>query len=264
MNRYLINLDRSPERLARMRAIFKAMGLDFQRIAAVDGRSLPRDRIDSLTRPKSDGMPWTDQEVGVALSHLNCWKLIAEGSDPFGAVFEDDLYFSYDSYQFLKGGSWINWDFDVIKLETTLINVSIDRRYKIVYTRRIHKMLSNHWGAGAYIMSKDFATRLMKEVNFLSDQPDVVLFRQPSDIRAYQLVPALCIQDLSLRGGNSVGYLASTLEAERIPLRKCPKPRGWAKIRREVSRPFFQLRELVRDIVQPLFGRTTIRIPMRW
>jgi hypothetical protein len=37
MNRYLINLDRSPERLARMRTIFEAMGLDFERVAAVDG-----------------------------------------------------------------------------------------------------------------------------------------------------------------------------------------------------------------------------------
>jgi glycosyl transferase family 25 len=209
-------------------------------------------------------MPWTDQEVGVALSHLECWKLIAEGSDPFGAVFEDDLYFSRDSYQFLKDISWIRGNIDVIKLETLLTYVSIVRKGEMVYERSIHGILSDHWGAGAYIISKDFAARLVKEAGVLSDQPDVVLFRQPSDIRAYQLVPALCIQDLYLRGDNSVGYLASTLEAERIPLRKYQKPRGWAKVRREIGRPFFQLRELIRDILQPLFGRKTIRIPMGW
>jgi glycosyl transferase family 25 len=179
-------------------------------------------------------------------------------------VFEDDLHFSSDSRYFMKDVEWLSNEVDVIKLETMLTKVKIEMKGTADGSRSIHRLLSNHWGAGAYILSRGLARRLVKETRYFSDQPDVVLFRQPSAIRAYQLVPAICIQDLYLRGGNSDGYLGSTLEAERIPLRHLPKPQGWAKVRREAGRPILRLGHAAWDVLQPLFGRKSIRIPMRW
>jgi glycosyl transferase family 25 len=267
MNRYVINLDRSPERLARMRAMFEAMDLDFRRVAAVDGNALSSGEIANLTRPKSDGMPWTAQEVGIALSQLNCWKLIAEGDEKFAAVFEDDIYFSSDAHEFVREYDWVPDFVDVVKLETCSTKVKIKKSGITTGSRIINRLLSNHWGSGGYILSKEFAGRLVDEIDgkgYFSDQSDVMLFTQPSDVEAYQLVPAICIQDLTLRGADSVGYLGSTLEAERVPLRRRSKPHGWPKVRREVGRPFFRMEQTVRDLLQPLFGRRSVRIPMRW
>jgi hypothetical protein len=87
MRVHLINLDRSPERLATMRQALAERGVGFERLAAIDGRTLA---AEALARHPDISAG----EIGCLLSHRAAWKLIADGDDPFGTVLEDDVLLS--------------------------------------------------------------------------------------------------------------------------------------------------------------------------
>lgn len=265
MKCYVINLERSPQRLEHMTTSFGVIGVDFIRLPATDGSLLSTREVKDITGPKSDGMPWTHQEVGVAISQRNCWQMIAEGDDEYGAIFEDDLFFSEDAAEYLSHYDWLPVGVDVLKLETVGTKVSISFLGAAAGSRRVHRLHSNHWGAGAYILSRALARKLVSRSEIFTDQPDVVLFRRPSDISAFQLVPAICIQDLVLNGHLPDAKLSSTLEDERVPLRKknSRKSRGWRKLGREMTCPFEQLTSFASDVAQPLFGKKRTRVPYR-
>lgn len=265
MKCYLINLDRSPQRLEHMTAAFGRIGIDFVRVPATDGRLLSAGEVKEIAAPKSDEMPWTLQEVGVAISQRRCWQMIAEGDDEYGAVFEDDLFFSDDAAEYLSHYDWLPVGVDVLKLETVGTKVSVSLFGAAAGSRRVHRLHSNHWGAGAYILSRRLARKLVSGSAVFTDQPDVVLFRQPSDTSAFQLMPAVCIQDLVLNGHLPDTKLSSTLEAERVPLRKKSprKPRGWKKLCQELIRPFRQLTLFASHAAQPFLGKRTIKVPYR-
>ena len=91
---FVINLDRSPERLARFLADNAMPGLAITRIAAVDGRTLDRDALIRAGLVAAD-LQHTNNVLGCSLSHVACWQLIAQGDRPT-VVCEDDAVLRRD------------------------------------------------------------------------------------------------------------------------------------------------------------------------
>lgn len=94
MQVYLINLERNPERLAAADAQLRRLGVAYTRVAAVDGRSLPKG---TLRREVARFWWWCHRgylpqrgQVGCALSHRTVWRLIAEGEEACACILEDD------------------------------------------------------------------------------------------------------------------------------------------------------------------------------
>jgi GR25 family glycosyltransferase involved in LPS biosynthesis len=91
---YVINLPRRKDRLASFRSAIRGCPLDPVVIAAVDGRSLCltdelKSRIhhwnhDHLAQDKLLGL------AGCSLSHLKLWEMIANDSNGYHLIFEDD------------------------------------------------------------------------------------------------------------------------------------------------------------------------------
>ncbi|MBR1608613.1 MAG: glycosyltransferase family 25 protein [Kiritimatiellae bacterium] len=102
MKIYVINLDRSPERLAETKRQLDAAGLPFERFPAVDGRALsPAERREAcpplrfwLANGFRSVLPG---EIGCALSHRGVWERIADGPGDVAAVFEDDAVLDADA-----------------------------------------------------------------------------------------------------------------------------------------------------------------------
>jgi len=122
---YVINLDRRPDRWKRVRRELdrfrdrhgERLSAIARRFSAVDSRYMeatpdpavliprftladqltvdpnPLLRIDDETRARTIEM--TKQEVAVALSHTEVWKLIANGDVPSALVLEDDVFMTY-------------------------------------------------------------------------------------------------------------------------------------------------------------------------
>ena len=101
---FVINLNESTERLERLKFEFERIGLDFERLPAVDGRALSDDQILEHYSPelnrKKYFVPLSKPEIGVYLSHLTaCEKIISENID-FGIILEDDIVLK-DGFQMI-------------------------------------------------------------------------------------------------------------------------------------------------------------------
>jgi len=97
---YVINLDRSTERMERIAADLGAVCLPFHRIPAVDGASLlPRvEEYDALSNERHYLAPLSRGEIACVLSHREVWRRMAGEQGPAAAVvLEDDAKLTADA-----------------------------------------------------------------------------------------------------------------------------------------------------------------------
>lgn len=92
---FLINLDRSADRLARCAPILNGLGLSWERVPGTEGKQLSAAHLAALNpHPAPHGewfRPLTPGEIGCFLSHLRCWQLIEARGLACGLVLEDDF-----------------------------------------------------------------------------------------------------------------------------------------------------------------------------
>ena len=91
LNYYVINLDRSPERLKECKNNFSSIGIYLERISAVDGQlnDLSLDFDDELCR-KEMGRSIQPGEVGCFLSHVKVLQKFCESDADYAIILEDD------------------------------------------------------------------------------------------------------------------------------------------------------------------------------
>ena len=86
---YIINLDRSPDRLKDMTEKCKKANLNFERFPAYDGSKLNLNKmIDDKILVKENNM--MIGAIGCSMSHLNLWKQSIDRGDEIVLVLEDD------------------------------------------------------------------------------------------------------------------------------------------------------------------------------
>lgn len=93
---YIINLKTSPARKEYMQQLLSTYHqLDFQFIEATDGRVLTEDELNDCYDRKISlaryGRKVNPGEIGCTLSHYRCYRKIAEGTDDFVLMLEDDI-----------------------------------------------------------------------------------------------------------------------------------------------------------------------------
>lgn len=205
----VINLDRSPDRLAHVTAEFAKIGISFDRVPAVDALHQPE------FAQTSPGL--TATEVACLMSHKVCWKIIADGDDAFGAIFEDDVLLSEAAGPMLSDDGWIPADADIVKLETYLRKTVIAMKQTSVSPAfSVARLYGLHIGSAGYVLSKQAARDLI--TRSLDAPADHVIFDPSlptsSSKTVYQLLPALCVQnDLVC---DKASMLTSLLGEERL------------------------------------------------
>ena len=90
---YLINLDRSPKRMADMRSRLELLGIAFERVSGVDGMTLDDKEFASQTRENRYYKPLRRGEVGCQLSHLKTLQAFLGSDARYALVLEDDALF---------------------------------------------------------------------------------------------------------------------------------------------------------------------------
>jgi len=234
MKLFLINLDRRPDRLRHMTEILDGLGLLFTRISAVDGMQLPMGEV----------RRWGSLPPGATacfLSHRDCWKRVVDEALPYAVVLEDDLHLAPDAASMLRHGDWIPTDADVVKLETRLCRIRVDKAVAAAISgRTLHRLRSSHMGTGGYIVTRKGAERLLSLSERLEAPVDHVMFNtglaSAISLTTFQVLPAVCVQDSYIGQQSMVLGIESDLLDERPPV----KPRGIRKFWRELKRPFVQ------------------------
>ena len=91
----VINLARSPERLAAIASQLDTIGVPFERIDALDGKTLSDDFIEEVSPAqivsKSYHRALSKAEVACSLSHKRAWQQIIDDDLDFAIVLEDDV-----------------------------------------------------------------------------------------------------------------------------------------------------------------------------
>lgn len=84
---YVINLDRSTDRLKKITQSINNAGLTFTRIQAEDGTKINQADHSSNSIYYQN---MTSNEIACYLSHIKCWNQIIEDQVEFGIILEDD------------------------------------------------------------------------------------------------------------------------------------------------------------------------------
>lgn len=104
MKIFVINLASSSDRLSFVDNQLKGMGLDYERIDAVDGRLLTRKEVmTNVARVHcycANKRCLTPGEIGCSLSHIKAYRKIIKDNLPYACVLEDDVVI--DSSRFRK------------------------------------------------------------------------------------------------------------------------------------------------------------------
>ena len=193
----VINLDRSPERLAHMTAEFARINIGFERVAGIDAKQHP----DLALQPQHAIhaiRPLSCSEIACLHSHRACWTIIAQDDAPYGAVFEDDMVFSSRAGALLGDTSWVPADADVVKLETFFSRTVIQRRRTSAgHGFSMVRLRKGHPGAGGYLLSRQMARDFLEATAQINIAVDDLIFDpiMSAGRTVYQLVPALCAQD---------------------------------------------------------------------
>ena len=214
MKCYVINLDRSPERLAAFTVQAQKAGIDFERFAAIDGKLVPEEELAAQRADRFEFQPINRFETALFLSHRAIWQKLVDSGEPMCAIFEDDVLLSAATQSAFKLISALPSDFDVVKLETTNRKVIVSAQpVAKAADFAMHHLRSWHGGAAAYVLSRKGATMLLARTVKLADPVDQVIFNPFSSIsrllRILQMVPAVAVQ-LQLSGANDAAVPQTT------------------------------------------------------
>lgn len=176
---FVINLDRSPDRLRAIRENAETYGIELTRIPAVDGAKLPPDQplpVDRKTFERIHGKRILPAEIGCYLSHLNALEMIAKGDASHAVVVEDDVGFNAGFVPFLdRLCTFEGWD--AVKL------VNHRTRGFVAHARiddsvRIGRCAHGPCGSSAaYVVTKAGAARLLEALSPMCLPYDVALER---------------------------------------------------------------------------------------
>lgn len=224
----VINLDRSPARLASIARALDGAGVAFVRLSASDGRQLDLARDPEVTG-LFDLKAWmrrhhrnpTPADIGCYLSHYRAIGAFLAQPKPFGLIFEDDADVSADIIEALLPALADARSWDILKLHARHPGPLIARH---VYAngRTLASFVVKHAGATGYAVQRHAAERMLRHlrpavrmIDWAYDEGHVMNLR----VRALSPFPV------------GLQTVASTIEVERGDKGK----RSW--IERHADRP---------------------------
>ena len=228
-----------------MKGRFERINVPFVRIPAIDGRRLSNEAVNAFLKSRRQRR-WKYGEIGCFMSHLKAWQRLLDSGDDYAAVFEDDGFVSSELTALLSSADWLPEDADIVRLETTFWLTEISKNFSKVSDRlNLHRLLSLHHGAGAYVISRKAATFLLQNQQLLRTTLDSALFdfQEPScrALKIYQVCPAPVLQETVYRSmvEDNVDARSEITRTDWIPTPEWPLKAQ--KLMREIRRPFKKL-----------------------
>lgn len=158
---YLINLDRSPDRLIQMQARLEALGLPYTRVPGVDGRAhwdaLQAD-MDIPRFERNVGRRIMAGEIGCYASHMAVWDRMIADDAPMALILEDDVVFHDDfcAAQAAAQAAADHWDL----LKLNVIRAKQPVRKAQAGAWDLNAYIGPFTGMGAYMIKRDVAAKL--------------------------------------------------------------------------------------------------------
>lgn len=161
---WVINLDRAPERLARISAQLQGLGLAYTRLPAVDALALTPDQRRALDEPayrRKNGKTPVLGELGCYLSHVAVMRLFLASPARFALVLEDDALLHASLPAVLQGLLQHADRWDVVKLSAVHSGTPVPV-LALAPGHALAVMLSRCTGSSAYLMNRRAATAYLQ------------------------------------------------------------------------------------------------------
>lgn len=159
LHTWVINLDRAPERLARVRAQLEITGLPWTRLAAVDARALTTQQAAALDEPayrRKHGMTPSLGELGCYLSHIGVMRALLASEHRFALVLEDDVLLHAGLAAVLSGLVAVPERWDVVKLSAVHSGTPVPY-LQVAPGHSLAVMLTRCTGSSAYLLNRQAA-----------------------------------------------------------------------------------------------------------
>lgn len=163
---YLINLDRSKERYQYVRKFIDGLGMEVNRISAVDGKTLKNEYIKQVLDVNKYeqylGSAPKLGTIGCSLSHIKTWETFLNSNFEFALIFEDDIAFDPKELKATIDDLLNNkelWDINLFEIHHSGMPLSIK---KLSNDRDLSIYLVKISHSGAYIINRKAAKNLLK------------------------------------------------------------------------------------------------------
>ncbi len=157
---WVINLDRAPDRLARITEQLQGLRLPFTRLSAVDAGQLTPEQRAALDEPsyrRKHGMTPLPGELGCYLSHVAVMRQFLASTADFALVLEDDVLLHPGLPGVLESLVAHADRWDVVKLSAVHSGTPVPV-LALGHGHHLAVMLSRCTGSSAYLMNRRAAT----------------------------------------------------------------------------------------------------------
>jgi glycosyl transferase family 25 len=246
---WVINLDRAPERLARISVRLQQLRLPFKRLSAVDARHLTPQQRAALDEPayrRKHGMAPVLGELGCYLSHLQAMHEFLASDAEFALVLEDDALLHDSLPAVLQAMMQHGRRWDMAKLSAVHSGTPVPV-LELAPGHRLAVMLSRCTGSSAYLMNRH-AARVYAAGLLPMSLPYDHVFDQGwrFDLKIRLVTPTPCGHD---------EQIASTIVAPPGVTRKFHWTRRWAayayRLGNEWRRLTYGVGQAVREMLVP-------------
>ncbi|MHB2264171.1 glycosyltransferase family 25 protein [Aliihoeflea sp. PC F10.4] len=176
---FVINLDRSPDRYARVAESAARNGIEIERVPGVDGATLDLTSLPGVetgTFSRVNGRPMLKGEAGCYLSHMKAICIFLDSGAETALICEDDVDFTSDTMSFMRDlAMYRGWD--VVKLYSFRARGFV-RHGETAQGFAIGRCLAGPVGSSAaYAISRDGAARFLDALKPMIVPYDVALER---------------------------------------------------------------------------------------
>jgi glycosyl transferase, family 25 len=234
---YVINLERSIDRLKAIENNFSDLGLIYTRIPAVDGRkitNIKNKNYDEKLNKKLFFSPLSPNEIACFMSHRAAWiKIVSEAK--YAIILEDDVEFSAISTQILERLE------DVLNVEQPLLiklyakRGLLGRVVGLIGDYSIIQQTIPTLGAVAYALNKSAAENLILGTKKFGQPVDVYIQSNwEHKVEVLSLSPSI-FNEISHKLGGSTIQKKIKRSAHKI-------------LMREISRSIFRLGQFIKSL----------------
>lgn len=196
---YLLNLDKSTDRLANVKPLIDGLGYSYTRISAVYGKELSQEYRDSVTNPDKYRILMHNDigagTIGCYLSHINIWKEFLQSQHSYALIFEDDVEFEPQKLKKLVDlllSSSKEWD---------LVNIDVNRHgfskpaKQLSQLFRLVKFRVRVGNTSCYLINRKAAMALLQKALPISMPVDHYMMRPwEFDIKVRGVTPQIVHQ----------------------------------------------------------------------
>lgn len=180
---YLINLDRSRDRLARIDHDLKRLNIEYSRISAIDAKTLTTSVYERVTTPNFEYPHLLKAgEVACFLSHRNCWQRLVNSNKNWALILEDNCEFNSHSAEYMSSPEWIPHDCELIQL--TFSGQPTFAKQQILLPQANTLLAMTHTspsGSSAYFISRRAALVALQQSQKINSPVDNFLFSSLSE-----------------------------------------------------------------------------------